>query len=172
MEEQQEMVTVYRSADMGATDEAAGIRSLLTDAGIAAEIFDDKSPGVPSGAYEVRVPPGQVTEAEALIAAAERGDSLQEELDPSHERDLYPVFLSNKNDAEMEALAVKALLDSNGIDAMIVGSPQIPSLTFEVRVPKDQVDQARQVIADAKAGGFAAAEEAEQESEGEAPLNP
>jgi hypothetical protein len=172
MEEQRGMVTVYRSADMGATDEAEGVRRLLEDAGIPAEVFDDSSPGVPSGVYEVRVPAEEATEAEALIAAAERGNSLGEDLDPSHNRDLQPVFLSNKNDAEMEALAVKALLESNGVDAMIVGSPQIPSLTFEVRVPKDQVEQARQVIAEAKAGGPAAADEAEQHSEGEAPLNP
>jgi hypothetical protein len=65
----------------------------------------------------------------------------------------------------MEALGIKNLLESNGIAAVLVGDSVLPNFPFEVRVARDQVDQARVLIADAKLIGPAAAEEAELESE-------
>ena len=60
---------------------------------------------------------------------------------------------------------MKNLLESNGIAAVLVGDSVLPNFPFEVRVAHDQVERARLLIADAEAGGPAAAEEAELESE-------
>jgi hypothetical protein len=78
---------------------------------------------------------------------------------------MTPVFSSSNHDAEMEAMAIKGLLDSNGIPAEIVGSHVLPSLEFQVQVPDDLLDRARQAIREARQGGREAADEAEAASE-------
>ncbi len=49
------LVTVFRSADPDAAAQAAEACELLREAGLAAEVFDDRAPEVPAGAFEVRV---------------------------------------------------------------------------------------------------------------------
>jgi len=166
MPEQPDFITVFRSADVEADLQAGVVQKMLAEAGLSALVFDDSAEDVPEGACEVRVPAHQVEEAEALIAAAEGSGSLLP-LDTSHAKDLVTIFYSDRPDAEMEALAVRSLLVANQVDAVIVGSFPIPSLAFEVRVPRDEEERARQVIEDAKAGGPLAAEEAEAATEGE-----
>jgi hypothetical protein len=78
---------------------------------------------------------------------------------------MTPVFSSSNHDAEMEAMAIKGVLDSNDIPAEIVGSSVLPTLEFQVQVPEDLLDRARQAIRDARQGGRQAADEAEAESE-------
>jgi hypothetical protein len=62
-------------------------------------------------------------------------------------------------------MLVKGLLDSNGIDAMIVADTRFPNLSEDVRVPRDQITEAKRLIANALALGPAAADEAEAGSE-------
>ncbi len=45
-----EMVTVFRSADQDAEEDARAIKDLLASQEIAAVVLDDSAPGVPSGA--------------------------------------------------------------------------------------------------------------------------
>jgi hypothetical protein len=78
---------------------------------------------------------------------------------------MTPVFSSSNHDAEMEALAIKGLLDSSGIPAEIVGSHVLPTLEFQVQVPEDLLTRARQTIREARQGGRKAADEAEAASE-------
>jgi hypothetical protein len=52
--------------------------------------------------------------------------------------------------AEVEALAIKALLESNGIAAVVVGDSIFPNLPFEVKVPRKHAERARQLIAEAE----------------------
>jgi hypothetical protein len=92
-------------------------------------------------------------------------DESQEATDPSSEMDMVPVFEADGTTAEMEAMGIQAILESNGIPAMTVGTSCIPSLPFEVRVPKEDLDRALSAIADAQAAGPAAAEEAERAGE-------
>jgi len=66
---------------------------------------------------------------------------------------------------EVEATGLKAMLEASGIECLIVGDSVLPNLGFEVRVSSDRAAEARRVIADALAGGPAAAEEAERASE-------
>jgi hypothetical protein len=65
----------------------------------------------------------------------------------------------------MEATNIQQLLQASGIDAFVNGFSQIPSVEFEILVARENVEKARQVIADALASGAAAAEEAERDTE-------
>ena len=233
MAENDELVTAFRSADFGAKKEAAWVRNVLANAGIAARVFDDSAPGVLSGAFEVRVPPGQLEEAERLIETQEKlvpvfesadADALEQAnwvrdllastgsiasevfdhsapgvpsdafqvrvppeqreeaeraietrkgaLDPSHDLDMVPVFIAEGAGSEMLAMGIRSVLDAQGIPSVLVSSSPYPSLPFEVRVPKERIEEARTAIAEAEEAGPLAAEEAERESEagGSAPM--
>jgi len=88
-----------------------------------------------------------------------------EAIDTSHALDMVTLFRSNTHDAEMEANAIRALLDANGIESIVVGTPQIPVFEFQVQVPRLHLEEAERVLADAQAAGPEAALEAERASE-------
>ena len=88
-------------------------------------------------------------------------------MDPSEDLDLEAIFHSEgSTTAEFEALEVKGVLEANGITAVIVGDSVLPNLAFEVRVARDQVERAKEVLNEATKSGPADAEKAELESEG------
>jgi hypothetical protein len=74
---------------------------------------------------------------------------------------MMPVFSSSNHDAEMEALAVKGVLDANDIPAILVGPHVLPSLEFLVQVPQHLLGKAEQLLRDARQGGRRAADEGE-----------
>jgi hypothetical protein len=78
---------------------------------------------------------------------------------------MVPVFSSSNHDAEMEAMAIKGVLDSNRIPAMIVGPHVLPSLEFQVQVPEHLLAEARRLIREARHGGRKAAAEGEAKTE-------
>ena len=78
---------------------------------------------------------------------------------------MVAVFSSSNHDGEMEAMAIKGLLDANNIPAMIVGPHVLPTLEFQVQVPVNLLDKAKQTIREARQGGRQAATEAEKETE-------
>lgn len=78
---------------------------------------------------------------------------------------MTPVFSSSNHDAEMEAMAIKGVLDANEIPAMIVGPHVLPTLEFQVQVPEHLLDLARQVLREARQDGRRAADEAEAATE-------
>src|SRR5690242_13516648 len=78
---------------------------------------------------------------------------------------LVPVFSSSNHDAEMEAMAIKGILDANGIPAILVG-PHVLPLEFQIQVPESRLAEAQSRIAEAQAAGPQAAEEAEAATEG------
>ena len=81
---------------------------------------------------------------------------------------MVTVFQSAGTTGEMEAMSVKAMLKSNGIEVMIVADSRLPNLPDEVRVPRDQVTEAKRLIQAALEAGPAGAAEAEAGTEGEA----
>ncbi len=87
------------------------------------------------------------------------------EVDPSHDLDMVALFTSANHDAEMEANAIHGLMEANGIPSLVVGTPQIPSLEFQVQVPKARLEEAERVLAEAREAGPSAASEAERASE-------
>jgi hypothetical protein len=99
----------------------------------------------------------------------ERDDELRE-VDPSSDLDLVRLWISGTHDAEMEAMAVQSLLHANGVPAVLMGPSTIPSLEFEVQVPRSRVDEALRILEDARATGPEAALEAQQNGESEGPV--
>src|ERR1035438_8283903 len=84
---------------------------------------------------------------------------------PGHDLDMVPVFSSMNHDAEMEAQSLHSLLEANGLESAVVGPSTIPSVEFQVQVPRSQLEEAERVIADARAAGPTAADEAEAQTE-------
>ena len=156
-----DLVTVFRSMDADAKEDAECIVELLTDAGIEAVSLDDSAPGVPEGVFEVRVPSADSARAEQVIAENPLPDEA-EEVDSSAQLDLETVASAT---TEMEALGIKSLLESNDIATVLVGDSVLPNFPFDVRVAHDQAERARAIIAEAQSTGPAAAAEAELESE-------
>jgi hypothetical protein len=148
MDEQGELVVVFRSGDHSAEEEAEEIRALLEEAGLAPLLCDDSTPDVPPGVWEVRVPAAQAARAEELIRTA--AETPREPGNPSHELDLETVFDALGATAEMEALSVRSLLEANGIQSVLVGAPLYPNLRFLVRVPRVDFERARQVLEEAR----------------------
>jgi hypothetical protein len=156
-----DLITVFRSMDASAKEDAENILEMLTDAGLEAVLLDDSSPGVPEGVFEVQVPPADAARAEELIAENPPPEDA-EQVDDSSALNLETIASAT---SEMEAMSIKNLLDANDIAAVLVGDSVLPNFAFEVRVAHDQAERARILIADAEEGGPAAAEEAERASD-------
>jgi|YNPBryunderm2012_1023409.scaffolds.fasta_scaffold00102_11 aryl-alcohol dehydrogenase-like predicted oxidoreductase len=151
-------LTVFRGVDPGGRDQAIEVCELLRDAGLTAEVHSPAERGVASGTYEVRVPADQAEQAEQVIAS--HREFIEPSLDTSHELDLVTVFSSDAHNAEMQASAVLSLLEAAGVPALLVSPGPIPSLPYQVRVPRVRLEEAQRVIQEAEAAGPAAAEEA------------
>jgi hypothetical protein len=159
-----DLVTVYRSMDATAKEDCEVVSDILTAEGLSPVILDDSAPGVPEGTFEVRVPSSQLQRAEELVAEHPLPDDV-EDVDDSSELDLETIYHSDGTLAEMESMEIKNVLEASGIAAVVVGNAVLPTMSFEVRVARDQVERAREVIAEAQAAGPAAAESAEAQYE-------
>ncbi len=160
-----ELITVFRSADEDAREDAEAIRDLLAAEGLSPVLLDDGAPGVPEGAWEVQVPPAQSARAEELIAEARLPDTDFVEANPSAELDTETVFSAPGGaTAEMEALSVQSVLEGAGIATVLVGDQVLPNLAFEVRVARDKAEQARRIIEEARTEGALAADQGATES--------
>jgi hypothetical protein len=93
------------------------------------------------------------------------GEGEEGALDVSSDFDLVPIFSSSNFDAELEANNIHGLLEASGVPSIVVGATVIPSLEFQVRVPRAQLKQAERLVAAARAGGPEAAAAAEAASE-------
>lgn len=153
-----DLVTVFRSDDVDAEEQATVLRDMLGNIDITAEIY-----GTHEGAYEVRVRPEQEEAAREFIATQQ--GFRPEDMDLSHELDMVTVFSSQEYNAEMVATEIRSILEANDIPSVMVSGSMFPSLEFQVRVPRDRVDDARRAIAAAEEAGPSGAEEAERETE-------
>src|SRR5712691_6796735 len=145
MPDNAEFITVFRSADSTAERDAGDARERLAEAGIDAIVLGDDAPGVVEGTWEVRVAPSDQARAEAVLALslpeAEDEDEVSEQ-GLSHDLDFVSIFSAQGIEAEMEAISIQSVLEANGIPCTVIGSAQIPSLPFEVRVPKSRLEEA------------------------------
>lgn len=74
------------------------------------------------------------------------------------------AFRSSKHNGELEAMAVKNLMDAGGIPAILSGPGVLPSLEFEVLVPEHLATKAHDLLRDARQNGRRAAEIGEAET--------
>jgi len=157
-------ITVFRSADESAGEDAAKVENMLSEEGIEAELLDDSAPGVPAGAYEVRVRPADRERAERLIARYPPEAQL-DQVDASEDLDLVTVFGQEGSAREMEALQVQSILDAGGIFSVLIGDSRYPNFGHQVRVAKEHTVRANELIEEALAAGPGSAEEAERAGE-------
>jgi hypothetical protein len=161
-----DLVTVYRSADSDADQDAEAMLNYLAANGLHPLIVDDTAVGVVPGSYEVRVPASEASAAETLVNSFD--PDAPQPANPSADLDMVPIASMMGATGEMEAMGIKSVLDAAGIPNVLIGGSTLPNLEFQVRVAQADVAQAKAVLAEAEAAGPAAAVEAERESE----LNP
>ena len=75
------------------------------------------------------------------------------------------VFSSTTHEAELEANTIHALLEANGVESILAGPSVLPVFEFQVLVPRERLEEARQIITDAVAAGPEAAAEGEAATE-------
>jgi hypothetical protein len=113
----------------------------------------------PPGYFHIlRYPEGMAQDPERDDERA--GDAM----DVSHDLDLVPLYSSRMIDAEMEAEVIRSILEANDIPSVLSSSPLSP-LDFEIKVPRNRLEEAQQLIADQRAAGPEAAAEAEASGE-------
>jgi hypothetical protein len=156
MPDNAEFITILRSADPTAERDASDARERLAEAGIDAIVLGDDAPGVVEGTWEVRVAPSDQARAEAILAAplpeAEDEDEVSG-VGLSHDLDFVSIFSAQGIEAEMEAISIQSVLEANGIPCTVIGSAQIPSLPFEVRVPKSRLQEASSLLEEVRQTG-------------------
>ena len=167
MNDKPELVTVFRSADSSAEEDAENVYDLLVESGLSPVVLRDDAIGVPSGTCEVRVPSEQAKQADELITAS--AESKPEPGDPSHDLDVETIFDAIGATAEMEAIGIRSVLEANGIPVVMIGPSVYPNLRFLVRVSKKDAARAQQVLDEARAAGPAAADEAQMEGDDPVP---
>jgi Putative prokaryotic signal transducing protein len=86
------------------------------------------------------------------------------EVDTSHDLDLVSLYSSHNIEAEMEAEVLRSILEANDIPSVLSSSPLSP-LEFDVKVPRNRLEDARRIIAEQRAAGPQAAAEAEAAGE-------
>ena len=118
MPDNTDLITVFRSADELAKDEATDVQDRLAEAGIGSVLVGDDVPGVIEGTWEVRVAPADQARAER-IASAPRPEPEDESEVPeaglSHDLDFVSIFSNQGIEAEMEAISIRSVLEANGI---------------------------------------------------------
>jgi len=80
---------------------------------------------------------------------------------------MVTVFTGDGISAESEAQSIHGLLESSGIESLLVREnvPELPVGLVEVRVMESQAARAQEIIQEGRAGGPEAAEAAEAETE-------
>ena len=89
----------------------------------------------------------------------------EREMDESSDFDMVTLFSSSNHDGEMEATSIHSMLQASGIPSVVMGPSVIPSLEFQVQVPRSYAEEAERVLEEARAAGPQAAAEAEAASE-------
>lgn len=153
-----ELVTVFSSDAVDAEEQCNVLREMLIKAQITAEVA-----GRPNSTVEVRVPAEQAEDARRFIETQQ--DFTPSEVDLSHDLDMVTVFSSQEYNAEMVATNIRSVLEEEDIPSVLVSASVFPSLPFEVRVPRERIEDARRAIAAAQEAGPSAAEEAAREFE-------
>jgi hypothetical protein len=89
----------------------------------------------------------------------------EREMDESSDFDMVTLFSSSNHDGEMEATSINSMLQASGIPSVVMGPSVIPSLAFQVQVPRAYAEEAERVLVEAREAGPQAAAEAEAASE-------
>ena len=105
--------------------------------------------------FVVEVEDGAIYDAQALL---QKQNVVFEGLDVASALDFHVAFYSDRHDAEHEGMAVKSLLEANGISAYLADSSPLPNFPCKVLVPRADASRAAELIQSAMATGPADAE--------------
>ncbi len=147
------LVSVYFAKEYSANAEAEVLRSLLASAGIESVIRWTPPTFQNSGGVSLLVLSSQQRDAEQIIREAQSEEYMA---DQEHSQDDFvTVFSSGNHDAEAEAETVHSVLESAGIESVIVREnvQELPTGGVEVRVLEHDAEEARNVIAAAQQAG-------------------
>jgi hypothetical protein len=156
------LIPVYRASDMNAAQDVEVVRNLLVSSGLDAAVADDNH-GLPDGTFEVRVPSDQADRAREILNAGSPLGEAGAAVDRSSDLDMVTLRRFAGATGEIQALGTKGILDSIGINSVVVGSSSLPNLSFFLKVAQADAERANAAIQDADANAPAAAEEADRQ---------
>ena len=144
-------VAIYRSAHPQGEQEAHEILDTLREAGVGtARVRLEDEPGSGIKSFVAEIDDSESYDAQAVL---QKAGFTFEGLDAGDALDYHVAFYSDKHDADSEALAVRVLLEANGIAAFLAESSPLPNFPHKVLVPRADAARAREVIEAAKATG-------------------
>lgn len=98
----------------------------------------------------VAVPAENEDGARGVLASLLRG------ADPSSDLDLETIGVFQGIDAEIEVVAIQALLEQSGISVVVESAPGLPSVPVTVKVARSLAATAREILETARTEGAAA----------------
>ena len=150
-----ELAVVFFGKGLAANPEAEVLRSLLASAGIESVIRWTPPTFQRRDGISLLVVESQREDARSLIEQAQMGEGA--EMSKEHPKGKFvTVFSSNAHDAESEADTIHSLLESAGLQSVIVREnvQELPTGGVEVRVLPDEADEARELIEEALETGW------------------
>jgi nitrate reductase NapAB chaperone NapD len=155
-----QLTAIFFGKGLAANPEAEVLKSLLASAGIESLIRWTPPTFQHRDGISLLVVESQREDAVRIIEQAQMGQG--EEVSEEHPTGKFvTVFSSNAHDAESEADTIHSLLDSAGLQSVIVREnvQELPTGGVEVRVLPQEADEARDLIEQALETGFSADEE-------------
>ena len=162
----EELASIFYGKGLESNPEAEVLKTLLSSAGIDSVIRWTPPTFQHEGGISLLVVESQRAEALSLIEQAQLGEG--EEMSAEHpEGELVTFFSSNAHDAESEADTIHSLLESAGLQSVIVREnvQELPTGGVEVRVLPDEADEARELIEEALETGWDEDEDGEDSEE-------
>jgi hypothetical protein len=162
----EELASVFYGKGLESNPEAEILKSLLSSAGIESVIRWTPPTFQRRDGISLLVMESQREEALSLIEQAQLGEG--EEMSAAHpEGKFVTVFSSNAHDAESEADTIHSLLESAGLQSVIVREnvQELPTGGVEVRVLPGEADEARALIEEALETGWDEDEDGEDSEE-------
>ncbi len=150
-----QLTAVFFGKGLGANPEAEVLKSLLASAGIESVIRWTPPTFQHRDGISLLVVESQREDAMSLIEQAQIGG--EEEMSKVHPTgEFVTVFTSNAHDAESEADTIHSLLESAGLQSVIVREnvQELPTGGVEVRVLADEADEAKELIEEALETGW------------------
>lgn len=163
-----ELTAVFFGKGLAANPEAEVLKSLLASAGIESVIRWTPPTFQHRDGISLLVVESQREDALSLIEQAQMGGGA--EMSQEHPKGKFvTVFSSNAHDAESEADTIHSLLESAGLQSVIVREnvQELPTGGIEVRVLPDEADEARELIEEALETGWDEDEEGDSEDWGD-----
>ena len=159
-----QLTAIFFGKGLAANPEAEVLKSLLASAGIGSVIRWTPPTFQHRDGISLLVVESLREDALCLIEQAQMVEGV--EMSKEHPKgEFVTVFSSNAHDAESEADTIHSLLESAGLQSVIVREnvQELPTGGIEVRVLPDEAEEARELIEQALETGW------DEEDDGEVP---